>query len=63
MSSIKLDPTFSRQTKPGRVGGFQPPEIRPKPKAGVGRFLYMVTVAAIVGASVVFSYHWLLNEL
>ena len=63
MSSIKLDSSFSRQTKPGRVGGFQPPVVQPKSEPGVGRFLYMVTVAVIVGASIVLSYHWLLNEL
>jgi hypothetical protein len=62
MSSIKLDPSFNRQTKPGRVGGFQPPTAQPKPEASAGRFLYLVTVAAIAGATIVVSYFWLLRE-
>ncbi|MDF2118485.1 hypothetical protein PY365_23190 [Roseiarcaceae bacterium H3SJ34-1] len=63
MSTIKLDPSFNRQTKPSRVGGFQPPAVTAKPAAGIGRFLYMTAIAAIVGASIVLFYHWLLNEL
>jgi len=59
VSSIKLDPSFNRQMKPGRVGGFQPPPIPSKPATGVGSLVYMVAVAAAVGASVVFSYYWL----
>jgi hypothetical protein len=59
VSSIKLDPSFVRQVKPGRVGGFQPPPIQAKPASGLGSLVYMVAVAAAVGASVVFSYYWL----
>lgn len=63
VSSIKLDPSFNRQAKPGRVGGFQPPAVPSTPAAGGRSLLYMVAVAALVGASIVLSYHWLLSEL
>jgi hypothetical protein len=62
VSSIKLDPSFNRQTKPDRVGGFTPPPVQSKPANGLRSLLYLVVVAAAVGASIVFSYHGLMGE-